>query len=216
MQESIYSLESFVNFISVGLAEKSVKSYEKVVEHFFEFMEARGKSPADLERVDLTDYILALKNRGLSPSFINTNFAGIKKYYRYLVKNKAFEKILFLDIFDDVDRPKIVFNNQKVYEKQDAEKILKIYEKNVDNLIGFGNYVFLLIMTTTGGRCGETANLKVGDIDFGTNHITFFNTKNRKPRAVKMCDYLAETLAKYLQMRANCLKDGSLRLPIPR
>ena len=207
--ESIYTLESFVNFIKIGLSKKSIKEYKHCMMHFLSFLEEKQKISKDFVKSDILEYISILKNKDLSASFIKINFWAIKKYYKYLVKHDAFDRLTFLDIFDDVDLPKTIIKRQSIYLKDDVKKKLEIFDKNKNDIVGYGNYIFLLIITFTGARMSETGQLKVEDIDFNTNHITFYNTKNKKPRAVKMCDCLVHNLLKYLEMRKRVVKDNS-------
>ena len=209
MSNSIYTLESFVNFIGVSLSRKSVKEYRHCVKSYFEFLKKKNKSPSSLIKTDILEYVSFLKNKGLSSSFIKTNFWAVKKYYKYLVKHDALDRLTFLDVFDDVDLPKIEFKSQKVYLKTNVEEILTVFKKDTDDIVGFGNYIFLLIMATTGARRAEVSLLKVSDIDFATSHITFYNTKNKKPRSVKMSEYLVSNLLKYIDLRSKKSQDNS-------
>ena len=209
MSNSIYTLESFVNFIGVSLSRKSVKEYRHCVKSYFEFLKKKNKSPSSLIKTDILEYVSFKKNKGLSSSFIKTNFWAVKKYYKYLVKHDALDRLTFLDVFDDVDLPKIEFKSQKVYLKTNVEEILTVFKKDTNDIVGFGNYIFLLIMATTGARRAEVSLLKVSDIDFATSHITFYNTKNKKPRSVKMSEYLVSNLLKYIDLRSKKSQDNS-------
>ncbi len=141
-----------------------------------------------------------MKKNNITSDCIKSCFFGIKKYFYYLVKNNALDKNDFYNIFDDIDLPRVVFRKQEVYLKDDVKKIINIFKNLSHTFTGLGNLIFLLISATTGARHREIALLKISDIDFNTEHITFYHTKNRRPRSIKIKEDLIQLLKKYFDV----------------
>ena len=206
LQDNIYSVYSFAAHISIALSEVTVKEYKNVLKHFLAFL---NKHPSEIKKYDLMNYLSKMNIDRTGASFIKLRFAAIKKYYKYLTRFDMFDRTYFIDLFDDIELPKITHKKQKIYLKHDVKDIIDIFENDSDSFVGLGNLVFLLIAATTGARRKEIAMLKVCDIDITSEHIIFFNTKNKKPRSIKLSSNVIEKIKTYLLIRNKVLKNGN-------
>ena len=108
----------------------------------------------------MINYLSKININGIGSSFIKLRFTAIKKYYKYLTRFYFFDRVFFIDLFYDIELPKVRHRKQKIYLKHDVKDIIDIFEKNNDSFVGLGNLVFLLIAATTGARRREIASLE--------------------------------------------------------
>ena len=206
LENNIYSVYSFAAHISIALSEVTVKEYKNVLKHFLAFL---NKHPSEIKKYDLMNHLSKMNIDRTGASFTRLRFAAIKKYYKYLTRFDMFDKRFFIDLFYDIELPKVRHRKQKIYLKHDVKDIIDIFENDSNSFVGLGNLVFLLIAATTGARRREIASLKICDINLQTDHITFFNTKNKKPRSIKLSNNVVDKIKIYLLMHSEISKDSS-------
>lgn len=212
----IFSLKNFTQHISIRSAEATVDEYERNCIHFFKYYLGLGKDDTlilteenalGLKKEDVFSYIAEQHSSGLGASIIRLRIYAIKKYYRYLITFGLFTKETFINVFDEVELPKQKYRKQKVFLKKDTKEIIETFRDNINDFHTLRNFIFILICATTGARRKEIAMIKIQDIDFDTKHITFYNTKNGKPRSIEMTDELIDYLTEYLPQRKVIAKN---------
>ncbi len=199
----MYDLEHFGRYIATSLAPATVKDYVLKVKYFKNYLN-EYKQIDDLvaaTKIDIIDYVAYLKNKGMINGSVRSYAVSLKKYYAYLVRYKVITREYYLDLFEDLELPKLTRRRQKVYYKDDAKKIIKVFENDCFNTAEFGCFIFLLIAATTAARRKEIAMLKVGDIDVKRECVTYYCTKNREPRTIQLCEYVLEQIKLYIEKR---------------
>ncbi|MBU1145655.1 MAG: site-specific integrase [Firmicutes bacterium] len=77
-------------------------------------------------------------------------------------------------------------------------KIFNYYQKNMGDKNVFRNYVFLKLLLDTGLRMNEIINIKLKNIDFGTNSIHVQITKTDVDRYVCFTESTSQLLRKFI------------------
>ena len=68
-------------------AENTVNAYIKDLEHFEEFLAARGiHDLTAVSNADIVAYVMELKKNGKSKSTVNRKLTSIRTFYKFLVK----------------------------------------------------------------------------------------------------------------------------------
>lgn len=88
-----------------------------------------------------------------------------------------------------VKTPKIDNRRQRFLTKDEAAKILEKAKARNPRL-----YEICMMSLKTGARANEILSIKWGDVDFGKEMITLWDTKNSKTRAVFMTDEIKSLL----------------------
>jgi site-specific recombinase XerD len=132
-------------------------------------------------------FVYEMMSKKLSASMVLLRIAAIKKYYKYLIYFNAFNRVKFIDIFENLELPKVTQQKQKIYMASDVRNIVEKLEKCKTNFVSMQTLVFILIASTTGARRREIAGVKVTDIDFESNHIYFYPKGHRRAKQKVNC-----------------------------
>ncbi len=203
--KDILSTDNFKKYLqTTSLSPYTIDGYCRAVNEFFRFY---TENQLSLKKEHVFEYIASLNGKNLSPSKINLGTSAIKKYYQYLIDYNLITKNVYIDIFDGIQTPKIIFKKQISYTKNEVENIIEFFRSRIKDFNTLRNFVFILICATTGARRKEIGTLKIQDIDLITKHIELYNTKNNNPRSIKISDELTSYLKKYIEQHHAITKD---------
>jgi integrase/recombinase XerD len=162
---------------------RTTASYAYLAERFFTCI---GKPPEEATRDDVRDYLLHLVNdEKLSGSTYGQVRAALKFFFEITMgKPCVIERIL---------APKRRYRLPDVLSLQEALELLKAVE-------GYRNRVALTVMYGSGLRIGETAALRVEDIDSARMLIHIRGGKGGKDRYVILPRLVLEMLRAYWRM----------------
>src|ERR687888_2799095 len=147
-----------------GLAGKNrsaatVRAYQTDILQFIAFLHANNvsiQSPADVEKVDVVEYLSSLAKRELTGIARARKLSALREYFRFLEGVGMIAKSPTIGI----ETPKREKNGRHVLRADEYTKMLSLAGANPRD------YAALQVFLQTGIRVSELANLTKDDIDF--------------------------------------------------
>jgi integrase/recombinase XerD len=168
---------------------KSTKSYVSAVNRLAEFLSERGKDVLQVDRRDLIDYLIYLKDRktkyantthNLKSDTLERSFTAISSFYTFLVE----EEHIAVNPVIPIRRRYL-----KKY-KEDSDRatrhLISVEEAStlVNSILNTRDKAILTLLFKTGMRIGELTKLDVSDVDLSEGTITLKNTAKRSNRVL--------------------------------
>lgn len=177
-----------------NLSPYTIKHYENVVHVWSLFYEIQNPI-GDISEKTIDDFILFLKNdMDENDVTVNTNIRGIRTILYYFMK---------LGYMRQFKISKIKENKEiiETYSEEEIKILLKKPNIKVCSFIGYRNWVITNFLLGTGCRARTLINIRIEDLDFNNQFITYKCTKNRKQQIVPMSNSLKKVLIEYLEYR---------------
>ena len=200
-------IEEFLNYLTSerGLSQNTLIAYKRDLERFTGYFESHGqKEIASLKRRDITDYLMSLKDSGLSSNSISRAMAAIKVFYRFLVQ----ENFIKEDVGSLLESPKLIRPIPHTLSSGEVDRILSMPDAR--DWQGIRDKAALELMYATGMRVSEIAGLNTNDLNLD---VGFAKCKGKggKERIVPLgrkakaaCEkYIAKVRGKLLKGRAE-------------
>ena len=142
------------------------------------------QEPEELTIEDITRYQYYLINdRKVSASTQNQSVNAIKFYY---------EQVLGMERFSiDIDRPRKSHKLPTVLSKEQVQNIINAPEN-------LKHKTMLTLVYSSGLRCGELLNLKLGDIDSSRMFLIVKDAKGNKDRITLLSETALELIREYV------------------
>lgn len=192
-----------MNYLSVekGLAKNTINAYGRDLTKFINYLEENKiNSFSQSKRNNVSNFMLYLKDKGLSSNSIARALVAIKVLYRFLVN----EKYLKDDVTSVLSTPKLWRRLPEVLDAKEVERLL--HGPNLRTWIGIRDRAALELMYATGMRVSEIANLKLNDLNLDMSFVKCIG-KGHKERIVPLGSYASEALNKYInKVRSRLLK----------
>jgi integrase/recombinase XerD len=196
----------FINYLSVerGLSRNTISSYGTDLGHFAAYLAKKGKDDIDgISRQDITDYMLSLKDSGISSNSISRALVAIKMFYRFLVQ----ERLAKDDVAGVLESPKLIRPLPNVLGAQDVDRLLSAPDVRGTN--GMRDKAALELMYATGMRVSEIVELTMDGLNLDVGFIKC-RGKGDKERIVPIGKKASEALSRYIEKaRPKLLKKGS-------
>lgn len=158
-------IQAAVNEMNLrGFSSRTVRSYSSNLRKFLEFTDIPVE---DLTTEHVRTFLLHLKGRKLSTSYINTAYSTCKLFFLSVLK-RPFS-------MDDIPRVKNTKKLPVVLSRSEVISILNVTENMKHKAI-------LMITYSAGLRISETLNLKLNDIDSSNMQIHVRSGKGDKDR----------------------------------
>ena len=141
----------------------------------------------------------------MEPTTLSRRLVAIKVFFRYLAQ----ERIIAQDITNVMDSPKLWRILPDFMSAREVEALLNAFSVSAKDPLEFRNRCILELMYACGLRVSETADLKIGDINFDENVVRAFG-KGSKERIVPIGRTARELIRRYLEnARPMLLRDNS-------
>jgi site-specific recombinase XerD len=137
----------------------TVRAYQTDILQFIAYLHENNVSiqtPADVEKVDVVEYLSSLAKRELTGIARARKMSAIREYFRFLEGIGVVSKSPTMGI----ETPKRERNSRQVLRSDEYTKMLSLAGANPRD------YAILQVFLQTGIRVSELANLTVEDIDF--------------------------------------------------
>ncbi len=203
MEEKI---EEFIDYLACEkkYSENTSASYQKDLENFNVYLKDTFKNKKNaylnLEYKDVTEYLIAQKKKGLSPSTINRHLSTLRSFYDYLIKKGTINSSPF-KLLNGPKKEKKLPNYLKYEEFKD------LLEACDDTDLGVRNKMILELLFATGLRVSELVDVKIKDIDFKNREIKT-RGKGNKMRIVYFNKKCQEVMSKYVLESRQHLLNG--------
>lgn len=193
--------DEFIRYCKArNLRPATIKHYDNTVNYsFYHFLEHHFNTDkvliSEFTHKTVEDYILYCKDQTNAKDVtINTNIRTMRTVFYYFMKLGYMQefKIKLLR----VDKPII-----ETYT--DAELSILLEKPNIKKckFLDYRNWAIVNFLLATGCRVRTLVNIKICDLDFENELITYTHTKNRKSQIVPMSISLKNVLIEYLQYR---------------
>ncbi len=192
--------QGFQNYYKNIKADSTVAIYQKCLKKFFDYYR---HSPCRITKQDLIKYIIFIKTKNYSAIYLKVIIFALKAYFKYL-NNIGSKTFLNMNIFEDLQLPKVQHHKQKITRYKELKKIFNYIDENSQNdFVKLRDKTMLMLYATTGARHSEISELKLEDVELDSNIIYFLKTKNNKPRVTYLNEKTKKYLKRYLTMRAK-------------
>ncbi|MFH1878158.1 MAG: site-specific tyrosine recombinase XerD [Candidatus Omnitrophota bacterium] len=187
-------IENFIYFLEVerGVSINTLESYKRDLLKFARYSAEKGKDTGSVSREDIFDFLMSLKDGGLSTTSIARNLAALKTFWKFLVA----EQVVTENPAASVETPKIWKTIPDVLNAVEVEELLNAPSEK--GWIGIRDKAILELMYATGLRVSEAADLKKTDVNLETGYVRCFG-KGGKERVVPLGSIAKKTVEKYIE-----------------
>lgn len=201
------SIEQFLDYLLVekGLSENTITAYKNDLNKYSDYLIDIKKQSSFkfVNRSHITDYLMNIKEKGLSSVSIARNLVAIKVFHRFLVN----ERIITEDVTSVLDSPRVWKHLPDVLTIAEIEAILAV--PNVKQWMGIRDRAMLEVLYGTGARVSELINIKLSDMNLEAGFIKC-SGKGGKERIVPVGREAKYRIEEYLKIvRGRLLKDDS-------
>ena len=190
-------LKHFLGYSALerGLAVNSTGAYQSDLLDFISYLKENSITGfVGVTRDHILDYLGHCKDLGMEPTTLARRLVAIKVFFRYLAQ----ERIIAQDITNVMDSPKLWRILPEFMSAQEVEALLNAFSSAAKDPLEFRNRCILELMYACGLRVSETADLKIGDINFDENVVRAFG-KGSKERIVPIGRTARELIKRYLE-----------------
>ena len=194
---SVEALSEYIEYLEIerGLARNSIEAYGRDLSSFMDFFSQSGKEfPAEVERNDISRYILNLREQRYAPSAVIRKIASLRGFFKWSFANGYCTTNPTLTI----ERPKLPQRLPKVLSVKEIEEILKQELNPLESVI-------VELLYGCGLRVSELVDLKLADINIEGKYLRCFG-KGSKERIVPLGRKAIDAIKKYLPQRDFTLK----------
>jgi len=186
-------IDEFMQHILVerGLARNTKDAYERDLLKYTRYLIThRMGQIKKVDRRHITNYLLSLKEKGISPNSISRNLAAVKMFHRYLLR----ERILEHDITSVIDTPRVWKRIPGYLSMKEVDDLLGAPRS--DKRLERRDKAILEMFYATGMRVSEIANVKIGDMNLNMGYIRCFG-KGSKERVIPLGRRAIEAIERY-------------------
>jgi integrase/recombinase XerD len=199
-------LDEFINYLSVerGLSKNTITSYRADLISFLTHLESKRVDKLEkVRRDDITNYLMHLKDKGLSGNSISRCLVSIKMFYKFLAQ----ERFIKDDVAGILESPKLIRPLPNVLNTVEVEKL--IGAPDTRNWMGIRDKAALELMYATGMRVSEIVDLPTSTVNLDMGFVKC-RGKGDKERIVPIGSQAKIAISKYLQkVRPVLLKNRS-------
>src|SRR6266480_7824144 len=189
-------LATFLNALSgKNRSAATLRAYQTDISQLLSYLHETNVSihtPADVEKVDIVEYLSALAKRELTGIARARKLSAIREYFRFLEGIGVITKSPTMGI----ETPKREKNTRQFLRSDEYTKMLSLAGANPRD------YAVLQVFLQTGIRVSELASLRITDIDFIKPSITV-RGKGSVQREIALEKKGVHALKSYLAVRVE-------------
>lgn len=197
-------IEAFLEYLSVerGFSRNTISSYRLDLRTYCSFLKGRGvDSFSRVTRNDISDFMLAQKDKGISANSISRRLAAIKTFHKFLVR----ERILKTDPGSLVDSPRLWKKIPETLSAQEVDALLG--QPSLRTTQGVRDKAILETFYATGMRVSEITNLRRDNVNLEVGFLRCIG-KGNKERVIPLGRKAMISIQRYLQTaRPRLLKN---------
>jgi integrase/recombinase XerD len=163
------------------------------------FLEAREKTPLNVDRDDLRAFLAQLKDKGLKFSTIEGIYTSLSAFYEFLIIEELVEYNPILPF------RKYYLRRYKNDNDSEIRKLISIEDASllVNSILDSRDKCILVLLFKTGMRVGELSSLDVNDVDLDRGEVTLKIKKKRTNRVLFLDNEAIAVLHNWLVARKN-------------
>ena len=190
-------LNNFCDYLRVlNRSEHTIKWYVQDSVLFLHFVEKNynRKKLKDIHKDQMRDFLASELSRGISRTSLIRRVAGIKNFFRFLLKQGIVNDSSILNVRTPKGEKKL----PKISSETEVFRMLS--HSFSDTKLGRRNLAILAFLYGTGARVSELIGLNVIDIDFRTGLVTL-RGKGKKTRLVPGGQFVMKKIKEWLEVR---------------
>src|SRR4051812_11289910 len=175
----------------------TMRAYASDIAQFISFLHATNvsvRTPADVEKVDVVEYLSSLAKRALTGIARARKMSALREYFRFLEGIGVITK----SPTTGIETPKREKNGRQVLRSDEYTKMLSLAGANPRD------YAVLQVFLQTGIRVSELAHFRIEDIDFIKPAITV-RGKGSVEREIALEKKGIHALKSYLAIRPDSI-----------
>ncbi|MDO8536506.1 MAG: site-specific tyrosine recombinase XerD [Candidatus Omnitrophota bacterium] len=188
-------LDEFLNYLSVerGLSKNTISSYASDLVSFLDHLERASITNIEkVKRDDITQYLLHLKDRGLSGNSVSRALVSIKMFYKFLTQ----ERFIKNDVAGILESPKLIRPLPNVLDISEVMRLLQAPDTR--SWMGIRDKAALELMYATGMRVSEMVELGTGTLNLDVGFIKC-RGKGDKERMVPIGSEARNAVSRYIE-----------------
>lgn len=192
--------------IELGHSMNTVKSYCSDISDLSSFLSKKGKGLRDITRDEIMDYLVHLKDKGLSNPTIARRIHSLRKFFQFLIlEGEASENIA-----KAIEVSKAKRKLPESLSVSEVERLLEVPDTSKRE--GIRDRAILELLYSCGLRVSELISLREEDIDVDVGYVRVIG-KGMKERIVPIGEEAARWVRRYLgEVRPALLKGNSGRV----
>ena len=153
----------------------TVSAYRRDLSRFS--AEFAGQKVDSVTTANIRDFLISLREQGLSPASVARSLSSIKSFFKYLSQDKQFQD----NPAEILETPKRWRKLPDVLSSEDVDNLLKC--PDLESVLGLRNKAMLEILYASGLRVSELINLQVSQLDMQVGYLRTLG-KGSKERIV--------------------------------
>jgi len=192
-------IDSFLDYLRYerNYSGLTIDVYGRDISQFRDFIQERNISfiPAEVEPVQIREWIIHLMDNGYSPNSVNRKLSSLRTFYKFLMKRGVVDK----DPLVKIAGPKKKKPLPSFLKESEINKLLDETEFE-EGFAGIRDRLIIEMFYSTGIRRSELIGIKDEDVDFYTQQVKI-NGKRNKQRLIPFGDPLKKSLMEYITVR---------------
>ena len=153
----------------------TVSAYRRDLSRFS--TEFAGQKVDSVTTANIRDFLISLREQGLSPASVARSLSSIKSFFKYLCQDKQFQD----NPAEILETPKRWRKLPDVLSSEDVDNLLKC--PDLESVLGLRDKAMLEILYASGLRVSELINLQVSQLDMQVGYLRTLG-KGSKERIV--------------------------------
>lgn len=183
------------HLISIGNKENTISKKIRFIYLLSQYLISVGKTFKTFSKENIYDYFEECSKLNWDLSYQDRNKYDIKIFFNWTYQNKLTK------ISGDMILPKIVWhrktNIRTYYTKEEIIKLLNVIDIRTKQ--GKEDYLIISLICYLGLRISDVINLKLSNIDFNNNIISFIQYKTDNQLILPLIDKVKYPLLDYLR-----------------
>ncbi|MEQ8152507.1 MAG: site-specific tyrosine recombinase XerD [Smithellaceae bacterium] len=197
-------LEKYLNYLLVerGVAENTLEAYGRDLRRFLIIVQERGIT--DLRHIlpeTVIEYLVRIKDEGLSANSTNRALAALRGFYNYLLQEKIIEQTPLANI----ELAKVWMRLPDTISKEEMTLILA--QPGMDTAQAVRNSAMLELLYATGIRVSELIGLRMNSINWQVGFLVVMG-KGGKERIVPIGKTAYDCVKYYIEQARPQLMRG--------
>ena len=150
-----------------------------------------GQKVESVTTVNIRDFLISLREQGLSPASVARSLSSIKSFFKYLCQDKQFQD----NPAEILETPKRWRKLPDVLSSEDVDNLLKF--PDLESVLGLRDKAMLEILYASGLRVSELINLQVSQLDMQVGYLRTLG-KGSKERIVPIGAMAKKAVENYI------------------
>lgn len=182
-----------------GLAALSIEAYERDIRKLGQFLSEHAKSPDEVSRQNIQDFLEFINEAGLLASSQARILSAIRSFFQFLLQ----EGKISSDPSELIEAPRTARKLPDVLSVQEIDELEKLIDLSKPE--GHRNLAILEVLFSCGLRVSELTGLRLSKI-YEKDRFIQITGKGGKTRLVPISDRALQYLNYYLHQQRNALK----------